>query len=203
MESLDAVLGLAADLCGDVPAGETFVVPVGFPDLINDELVGLQFVGHLACVPVPSAVVQPETELHPVLVGEAEEQLDQIHGRHVASLAEKVLARVGEELAVAAADEDHRVDPHGLHVPEVQVPLLRSPVLVRNVVRDLVQECPGDRDSIAFRHNQFTLYSVIGLEPFRVLFMIRGARCKRRHRSGRDCHSGALQKRSSVCHNVL
>ena len=178
------------------------MVPVAVPDLIDDELVGLQLVGHLASVPVPAAVVQSETELHPVFVGEAEEQFEQIHGRHVATLFEKILARVGEEFAVAAADEDHGVDAHRLHIPEIQIPLLGSPVLVRNVMRDLVQERPADRQCVPLWDDQCAVDALVNGESFLIIALICRAGCQRCCHCGRGGHPGALEERSSVCHTM-
>ena len=50
----------------------------------------------------------------------------------------------GHPPAVAAADEDHGVDPDILHGPEVPPPFVPSPVLGRDIVADLVEKSSGD-----------------------------------------------------------
>ena len=69
-----------------------------------------------------------------MLLRKAAEHVDEVYGRHVAALLQKVRRRVGDEFAVSASDVDHCVDAYRLHVGEVLVPLLLAPVLVRDVV---------------------------------------------------------------------
>ena len=50
----------------------------------------------------------------------------------------------GQPAGQPGADHDHGVDAHVLHGAEVAVPFGRTPVLVRDVPADLIQECGVD-----------------------------------------------------------
>ena len=139
MESIDGALGLAADFTAYVPASETLVfTSVHFPDLVDNELVGLDFVRHIACIPILSGVIETEPELHVILLGQTQEHVDEVHRRHIAAFLEKIWRRIRDELAIAGTYTNNRIDTDRFHITEIRIPLLFSPVLVRNVVRDFI-----------------------------------------------------------------
>ena len=155
MEGADGPLRGAADLAADIPAAETLVAPsVHVPHLVDHILVVLDLVRHVVRVPVLARVVEAEIELHAVFLGQPQEEVDQIDRRHVAPLFEQIGRGVGDELAVSRTDDDHRVDADGLHVAEIGLPLLRTPVLVGNVVRDFVEERARDAEPALFGDDQ-------------------------------------------------
>ncbi len=170
-EALDGALGGPGNLAGDVPAAETLVLgAVALPDFVDDVLVGFHLVAHVAGVPVLAAVVQAQHEFHVILLCQAAEHVDQVHRRHVAALPQQVGRRIGDELAVAATDVDNRVDADGLHVPEVPVPLPFAPVLVRDVVGNLIQEGARDGQAGTLRDNEVTVYGRVGRNAVRICF---------------------------------
>ena len=101
----------------------------------------LDFTRHVARVPVPARVVEAEIEFHTIFLGQTQVHIDQVDRGHIASLPEQVGRRIGDELAVSRANQDHGIDADGFHVAEVGVPLLLAPVLVGNIVGNLIQEC--------------------------------------------------------------
>ena len=145
MERPDGTLGGTADLATQVPAAETLVfAAVHVPHLVDYIFIMLHLMRHVARVPIFARVVKPEVKLHAVLAGQAQEQIEQVDRRHVTPFFEQVGRRVGDELAVARANPDHRVDADRLHMAEICVPLLLAPVLVRDVVRNFVEERTRD-----------------------------------------------------------
>ena len=89
-----------------------------------------------------------------MLLGKPAEHVYKVDRRHVAAFLEKIRGRVGYELPVSAAYINDGVDADGLHVGEVPVPFFLSPVLVRDVVRNLVQKGSRDAEAVVFRYNE-------------------------------------------------
>jgi len=155
MERPDGTLGGTADLAAQVPAAETLVfAAVHVPHLVDYIFIMLHLMRHVARVPVFARVVKPEVKLHAVLAGQAQEQIEQVDRRHVTPFFEQVGRRVGDELAVARANPDHRVDADRLHMAEICVPLLLAPVLVRDVVRNFVEERTRDAQPLPLGDDQ-------------------------------------------------
>ena len=116
------------------------------PDLIHHGPVQVELARQLARVPVAARVVGAEVEGQAVLLGQRQEHIHQVDRRPVAALPlDQHLRRVGQPALVAGADQDHRVDADGLHGREVGVPFGPAPVLVRDVVGDLVEERACER----------------------------------------------------------
>ena len=154
-EGVDGAFRRAGNLAAQVPAAEAVVLlAVHLPHLVDDVAVGLDLRGHVARVPVLARIVEPEIELHAVFFGQPQVHVHQVDRRHVTPPREEVLGRVGDEFAVAAADQDDGVDADGLHVAEILVPLLFAPVLVGDVVGNFVEEGAGDRQGVLRGHDQ-------------------------------------------------
>ncbi len=136
VEGPDGTPSRAADLAADIPSAETAVfLAVETPNLVDDVSVVLHLVRHVVRVPVFARVVEPEVELHAVLLGQPQIHVHQVDRGHVAPLPQQVGRGVGDELAVARADQDDRIDADGFHVAEVAVPFALAPVLMGYVVR--------------------------------------------------------------------
>src|SRR5690606_5020464 len=87
----DCPLGGTADLSADIPAPEALVLlPVVFPNLVDHVAVVLDLVAHVSRGPVVPRVVEAEVELHAMLLGQAQEKVEQVNRGHVASLLQEV-----------------------------------------------------------------------------------------------------------------
>ena len=135
MECVNCSDRVSADLCTEVPSSEAVVLlSVHLPYFVDDELVVLDLMAHVLCVPIYSGVIKSEIELHSVFLGKTAEHVDKVYGRHVASFLQKVWRWVCDEFSISASDVDHCVYADCLHVSEILVPFLFAPVLVRDVV---------------------------------------------------------------------
>ena len=154
-ETLYGALGGTGNLSRYVPAAKTLVLAaVALPNFVYDVLVCLHLIAHVSGVPVFARVVQAKPELHSVLLGQAAEHVYQVHRRHIATLLEQIGRRVCDELAITAANVYDGIYAHGLHVAEIPVPLLFSPVLMGNVVRNLIQECARDWKGVCLGNDE-------------------------------------------------
>ena len=99
---------------------------------------------HVFGVPVYSGIIKSEIELHAVLLSQAAEHIDEVYRRHIAAFLQKIWRRIGDELTIAATDVDNCVDTDCLHICKILVPFLLAPVLMRNVMRNLIKECSCD-----------------------------------------------------------
>ncbi len=211
-ERIDGASGGPADLSADVPAAETPVfASVPFPDLLDDIFVRLNLIGHVSRIPILPGVIEAEPEFHIVFLRQTAEQVDKVDRGHVGPLFQQVGRRIGDELAVAASDVDHGVDPDGFHVLKIQVPLFFAPVLVGDVVRDLVEEGAGDGEGVPFFHKQFGSERRIGLQERRSVVFLLPAFCIGVHRLDgeggrgccRSCESGFFNECSTVGHITM
>jgi hypothetical protein len=57
----------------------------------------------------------------------------------------KIGRGIGHEFSVATTDQDDCIYAHPLHVAEIIFPFCRSPVLVWDIVTDLINKGPGDQ----------------------------------------------------------
>ena len=150
MEGIDGPLGGTAYLAADVPSAEALVLAaILLPHFVYYIFIVLNLPGEVARVPVAARIVEAEVELHAMLVCQAEEHVQQVGARLIASLAHQVFGRIGDELAVAGTDHDDGVDADGTHVAEVPVPLFLAPVLVGDVMGNLIQEGAADAECVA------------------------------------------------------
>ena len=140
---------VAADFVGDIPSCEGLAVTVERLDFVDDLDLHLRVVQTggliefgIEVVPHASACV----ELQAVLFGEGQEEVDPVHGWLMpeAAVRGNDLGGIGQELVETAADQEDLLDAHRLHCREIRVPLLGTPVVVRNVVGDLIQKRAGD-----------------------------------------------------------
>ena len=147
---IDDLAGIAAALLRNIPSRKGFAMPVTAPRLVDHTLVQRHFLFVFAAVPVLARIVESEPEVHPPLVAQAQEHIDQIDGRFVTPLLGREHPR-GKSLpaAVAAADQDHGVDAGFAHVAEVAVPFGFAPVLMGNIMTDFVEK------SSFYSHNSF------------------------------------------------
>ena len=149
MERPDGSFGGAADFTAQIPAAETLVfAAVHVPDLLDHIFIMLDFARHVARIPVFARIVEAEIKFHPVFFSQPQEQIDQIDRRHIAPLLQQVGRRVGNELAVTRSDFDYGIDADGLHMAEVGVPLLFAPILVGDVMRNLIEERARDTQPV-------------------------------------------------------
>ena len=162
VEGLHRPYRVAADFRAYVPASEAAVLfAVHLPHLVDDELVVLDFVAHVLRVPIDSRIVEAEVEFHVIFLRQAAEHVDEVHRRHIAAFLQQVRGWVGDELAVAASYVYDRVYAYGFHIGEIAVPFLFAPVLVRDVVGNLIQEGSGNAESVLLRDNQGALQPVV------------------------------------------
>ena len=101
MKGTDSTFGGAADLTADIPAPEALILlSVVLPYLIDHITVVLDLVAHVAGGPVVAGVVEAEVKLHAMLLGKAQEEVDQVHRWHVASFLEQVPGGVSNKFLV-------------------------------------------------------------------------------------------------------
>ena len=101
MKGTDSTFGGAADLTADIPAPEALILlSVVLPYLIDHIPVVLDLVAHVAGGPVVTGVVETEVKLHAMLLGKAQEEVDQVHRGHVASFLEQVAGGVSNKFLV-------------------------------------------------------------------------------------------------------
>ena len=119
------------------------------PNLIYELYIQIDFLQVIAFMPILSGVVHSEKEGHIVFIGKAEEHLHKIDRRIIHILCRKDrFERSRYPTAEAGAYQHHRVDAHILHGAEIPVPLLYSPVLVRNIPAYLIKESRIDRHAL-------------------------------------------------------
>ena len=140
---------VAADFVGDVPSGKGLAVTVERLDLVDDLHLHLRVVQPCGLIEFGVEVIAhagSREELQAVLFGEGEEKVNPVDGRLVPepSVRGNHLRGIGKEVVQTAADQEDLLDAHRLHRREIRVPFLRPPVVVRNVVRDLIQESAGN-----------------------------------------------------------
>ena len=109
---------------------------------------------HVAGVPVNTRVIQSEIEFHPITVRQTQKQVKQVDRRRIAPFSNQICRRICDKLSVSATNHYNGVDPYCLHIAEIRVPLLLAPVLVRDIVRNLVQESAGDSKRIVIHSKQ-------------------------------------------------
>ena len=83
-----------------------------------------------------------------------QEQFYEIHRGHVATLLKQVRRWISDEFAVTGADDDHCIDADGPHILKILVPFFCSPVLVRYVMGNFIQERSCDSKPVVFWHYQ-------------------------------------------------
>ena len=111
VERFDCALGGAADFTADIPTAETLVLAaVILPHFVDYILVVLNLPREVASVPIATRVVETEVELHAIFVGKAEKHVEQVGARTVAPLAYQIFRRISDELTVARANQNHRID---------------------------------------------------------------------------------------------
>ena len=147
---IDDLAGIAAALLRNIPSRKGFAMPVTAPRLVDHTLVQRHLLFVFAAVPVLARIVESEPEVHPPLVAQAQEHIDQIDGRFVTPLLGREHPR-GKSLpaAVTAADQDHGVNACFAHVAEITVPFGFAPVLMGNIMADFVEK------SSFYSHNSF------------------------------------------------
>ena len=133
-----------ADLLRQIPARKRFMMSVTEPGFLHYLEIELQLLFRMIRMPVTPGVVSAEKEFHAQLVRKFEKHFNQIRHRSVTVLAPHQYFRgIGQPLFEAAPDHDHGVDSDGAHIQEIPPPLPPPPVLVRNVIRDFIQESSG------------------------------------------------------------
>ena len=101
--------------------------------------------GHIPCFPIVATIVGSEEEIHSVLVGQLQELLNQINRGNKTLLFLNLIFRwIGQKFLISGTDKDHSVDSHFLHVLEILVPFLPTPVLMGNVMTDFIQKRSTD-----------------------------------------------------------
>jgi hypothetical protein len=86
-------------------------------------------------------IIEAEKEINMVFPGQLEKHFQKVIGGDEAThfLVED-LRGIRHPVLPSATDHDNRIDPDGLHGLKIAIPLLIPPVLMGDVVADLVQK---------------------------------------------------------------
>ena len=85
MERRNTALCITTYLRTDIPSFETLVMTIHLPRLVDDISVVIDFLLHVARVPIVTRIIKSKVEIHAIFVGQSQEHINQVDRRHVAT----------------------------------------------------------------------------------------------------------------------
>ncbi len=142
VEEFDDMSVILRRLVAQVPTLETRMVTISLDDFVNKRLVEIDLLPPRSSPPIETRVVSAEIEADAELIGEGQENLGEVlvHRKQVGNAL-----RLKDALVlVPGPNDDDRVDADlGVEL-KFATPLLRSPILRWDIVRDLIKKGTGN-----------------------------------------------------------
>ena len=132
-----------------IPALKGFSVAVAGNHFFGEGFVDVYLLLEIALQPVLPRIIQAEVEIHAAAFRFAQKEVHQIqvHRPHGAKFLQGLRRKSGS-IPIPRPNENHGVNPAGMHGIEVFAPFLRSPVRGRDVVGNFVEKGTGDGERL-------------------------------------------------------